>query len=395
MFRRIVGFNDEIERNASSQGATAERTAAITRSRQLFALHPVEILSLLEIGWQTRVHDTNAALGHPDHRSDIPGLPGILSATAAGSVLDIFGPLALRNREIFSPTSPNPLIGPLRWDHLIYAYLIEATGVLEIFKRVIHEFVHGEKLGVPTPEAHLWLRNTEQLFYNTHQLPLLFISSLTSEIRPDIKGTFYNACWRMFGMDSAYTTKDSKPYNYVKAEAYNSTFVQTFEYFLWEVWQAIINRNNTSGADLTDDAALANRSDQLHDMCRARREGGNLSRVEFWSVSMMAWFHLTLSFNSPIVLALRAEASSPQDRLKKIAVRVGIQPHKYSKNFFDMAEQCSRILVLIESGTFNDETDVPALYQEDSPVEPDIRRIITHWSITTGRDIKRNMPVRV
>jgi len=310
-------------------------------------------------------------------------------------VLDIFGPLAFQNRETFSITGPNGLTGQLRWDHLIYAYLIEATGVLDIFKKVIHEFVHGEKLGVPTAEAHLWIRNAEQLFYNTNQLPLLFIGSLTSDIRPDIKATLYNACWRMFGMDSAYTTKESKPYNYVKAEAYNSTFVQTFEYFLWEVWQAIINRNNTSGADLTDDAALANRSDQLHDMCRARREGGNISRVEFWAVSMMAWFHLTLSFNSPIVIALRAEASSPQDRLKKIAVRVGMQPHKYAKNFFDMAEQCSRILILIESGAFNDETSVPALYQEGSPLESDIRRIITHWSITTGQDIKRQMPVRV
>ena len=393
MFRRIVGFNDELERNASSEGETAERAAAIARSRQLFALHPVEILALLETGWQTRVH-TQADLGHPDHRSDIPGLPGILSGGgSAGSVLDIFGPLALRNREIFSSTSPDGLIGQLRWDHLIYAYMIEGTGVCDIFKRVIHEFVHGEKLGVPTPEAHLWLRNTEQLFYSTNPFPLLSIGSLTSDIRPDFKATFYNACWRMFGMDSAYTTKESKPYNYVKAEAYNSTFVQTFEYFLWEVWQAIINRNNTSGADLTDPSATATRADHLHDKFRAIREGGNLARVEFWSVSMMAWFHLTLSFDSPIVVALRAEASSPQDRLKKIAVRVGAQPHKFAKNFFDMAEQCSRILILIESGAFNDESDVPALYQEGSPIEPDIRRIIINWSILAGKDIKRQMPV--
>ena len=35
------------------------------------------------------------------------------------------------------------------WDHLIYAYMIENTRICEIFRRVVHEFTHGEKLGTP------------------------------------------------------------------------------------------------------------------------------------------------------------------------------------------------------------------------------------------------------
>ncbi len=394
MFRRIVGFNSALERNYSSEEVTIERAAAMSRARHLFALHPAELLSLLETGWQTRVH-TQADLGHPDHRSDIPGLPGINNISNANIALDIFGPNILQNREIFSATRGDGLVGQSRWDHLIYAWAIEATGIYEIFRRILHEFAHGESLGTPSAETTIWLRSTELLFYNFNRLPLFFIGSLSSEIKPDFKATLYNAFYRMFGTDSAYKSKQSKPYEFVKAGAINSTFIQSFEYFLHEVWQAISNRNNTSGVNLTDNSGLSIRADSLYDMCRARREGGNLARIEYLGVSLMSWFHMTVEFNSNIVVDLRCEASSPQDRLSKLAARVGMKSNNYSKNYFDMAENCSRILTMIETGLFNDETSVPALYQEGSPIEADIKRIITNWSEITKRDIKRQMPVGI
>jgi hypothetical protein len=43
----------------------------------------------------------------------------------------------------------------------------------------------------------------------------------------------------------------------------------------------------------------------------------------------------------------------------------------------------------IETGIYNDPEAVPALYTEiDGRPEADIRTIITHWSITTGHDLK-------
>ena len=66
-------------------------------------------------------------------------------------------------------------------------------------------------------------------------------------------------------------------------------------------------------------------------------------RVAF--VSMMAWFHLTLEFDSPIVKSLRAEANGPKNRLFKIAERVGLPAHGLSKNFFDIADPISRLLI--------------------------------------------------
>jgi len=370
MFRRIVA--------APTDQQTRDRI------RQLFMAHPLEVETLLEIAWETRVHDPQADLGRPDHRSDLPGLPA--------SVLSTIGTFATNNNTSLisaaSTAPPSQRRGLTRWNHLIYAYLIESTGVYEIFRKVVQDSLQGERLGSPTAESHLWLRITEQLFY-TDTPPLRFITGLRSQIRPDFKATFYNACWRMFGMDSAYSSRNSQAYPYVKGEPANTTFVATLEYFLWEVWQAIINQGNTSGPRTTDDAAISNRAEQLHDMLMARRQGGSLSRVEFWSVAMMDWFHLTLSFNSPIVVALRADASSPQDRLKKIAERVGMQSHRYTKSFFDLADPLSHLLIQIETGIYNNDLAVQALYSPlGSTIERALRTIVTHWSIATGHDLK-------
>jgi hypothetical protein len=276
------------------------------------------------------------------------------------------------------------------FDHLIYAYMIENTRIYEIFRRVVHEFLHGEKLGVPgSADSQRWLRTTEELFYRDP--PPFFITAVTSYVRADIHATRRNAYQRMFGMDLNHGTDDNKPYPYVKAEAANSEFVNTLEEFLREVWIGIENVNNISGARPTDDAKIADLAEKLHDMLITRRQTGNLSREEFVFVSMLSWFHLTVDSNLPIIQDLRAQATSPEERLFKIAQRVGLPAHGLSKNYFDIADSISRILIEIETGLFNDPGAAPALYTPapggGGPDEA-MRTIIRHWSIITGREMK-------
>jgi hypothetical protein len=114
-----------------------------------------------------------------------------------------------------------------------------------------------------------------------------------------------------------------------------------------------------------------------------------LSREEFVFVSMMSWFHLTVEANDlPIVQDLRAQAASPEERLFKVAQRVGMPAHGLSKNYFDIADSISQILILIETGIFNARPAVPALYTPPSGVEDAMRTIIRDWSIITGRETK-------
>lgn len=382
MFNRIVGTKGDREK----------------RINQLFCLHPVEIRALLELGWETRVHrkDENGSnVGRPNRRSKIEQLPKYFidalfgesepSFDPSGVILDSF---PKDNRDKFKCES--------RWDHLIYAYLIENTSVYNVFRGVLFEHLHGEKLSVPMEEAQSWLRNTEELFYSN---PAPFsIYNVVSNVRPNMEATRRNNYFRMFGMDLNHGDANNKPFAFVKAESSNRDFVSTFEDFLREVWIGIVNTQNNSGEKRTDDAGIASLARQLHDMLNDRRLNGNISREEFFAVSMMSWFHLTLEFNSDIIKSLRAEGTREDQRLYRIAERVGVPAHAKSYDFFQLAKPMSRILTMIETGVFNDDAGVRSLFRSGgvaNPIEADMRTIITHWGYSTGRDMKVRRGVNI
>jgi hypothetical protein len=133
---------------------------------------------------------------------------------------------------------------------------------------------------------------------------------------------------------------------------------------------------------------MENLAGNLQSMLMSRRSYGNLSREEFVAVSMMSWFHLTVAENFPIIEALSAQAASPEQRLFKVAQRVGLPAHGLSKSFFDIADPISRILTQIEA----DGHEIVGGIVEKVPTANDLQRamgtIITHWSIITGRDAK-------
>ncbi|MCZ7638674.1 MAG: hypothetical protein M5U12_23025 [Verrucomicrobia bacterium] len=274
--------------------------------------------------------------------------------------------------------------------HLIYAYMIENTAIYEIFQRVVNEFVHGEKLGIPvTSAAQAWLRNTEELFFNDP--PPFSIGASASLIRPDMRAIRRNAYQRMFGMELNHGRNGGHAYPYARADAANNKFATTFEELLREVWIGLTNTNNTSGQNPTDNDRIEELARQLQDMLNARRLNGNLRREEFFSVVMMSWLHLTVSYDVPIINDLRANATSPEQRLFKVAERVGFPAHGLSRSYFGIAEAMSRILIFIESRNTPASplvaTDLYASSAAGTNVS-DMRTIITHWSIITGRDIK-------
>jgi hypothetical protein len=242
MFRRFT---------APSGGLTQSQKAEI-----LFRLHPSELAALLELAWELRVWYNSFDLGHPFRRSDLPEIPEYL--------LNAF-PFTQANRDLFTrQITDNIRFGTVLWDHLIYAYLIENTRIYDIFRRVIHEYRHGERLGVPLASSQHWLRNTEELFFRD---PAPFtINSVTSYVRPDQGATRRNAYYRMFGMDLNHGMDDNKPYPYEKPDAANREFVSTFEEFLREVWIAIANANNETGMNPKDDAGILNLAIQLKNM---------------------------------------------------------------------------------------------------------------------------------
>ena len=282
---------------------------------------------------------------------------------------------------------------PGLWDHLIYAYMVENTRTYEIFRRVLEEYAYGERLSVPSNEGQRWLRTTEALFY--HDPPPFQIYSLMSWIRPDIRAVRRNAYHRMFGLDLNHGTDDNRPYPYPRAAAANTDFTSTFEELLREVWRALENVRNEVGPNQTDVATIANLARTIFDMLRVRRQEnvGNLGRDELFHVSTMSWFHLTLSFNTPIVRDLKADATSAAERLQKIGERVGLPAHSRTDSYLQLAINMSLVLRAMENGTFNDAAGATALFTPGTvavpnPFQEAMQQIIAHWTIATGRDLK-------
>jgi hypothetical protein len=367
----------------------------------LSELDPVILEALLERSWNERVN-LGVNVGHPDRRSELngranhllnqvlivpppigpftvprlPGRPGSIPVQALDAAIQAF--------SVGAPAVPG-----VRWHHLIYAYMIENTRALEVFRRVLDSCLHGERLGLMSPASQRWLWTTEELFYRDP--PSFSISTLTSSIRPSLAATRRNAYQRIFGM-TLNSTDDKTAF--AVAEQANLDFVKVVDDLLYELWEGRQNFANAVGARPTDDAKIAELAERLCDMLQSRRVEGALSREEFSAVSMMSWFHATLEAPAhPIIVDLRAEANSPEERLFKIAQRVDYPAHGLAKSYLEISEPLSRLLIAIEQGTYNNPLAVPALYTPSPPAppggpSPDTDTIITHWSVIRGRDVK-------
>jgi hypothetical protein len=343
-------------------------------------LHPVTLEALLERCWNRRFN-AGFPLGHPDHRSDVPGRPDALLAPTF-----IAQPrMPPRAGNIDVPALAAAILA-VRWHQLIYAYMIENTRVLDVFRKVADSCLHGERLGALSPQSQRWLWTTEELFLRDP--PSFSISTITSSVRPSSAATRGNAYQRFYGM--GLNAVDGNKPSFPVAEHANTDFVMAFDELLYEIWQGRQNFANAAGARPTDDAKIAELATRLCHMLRSRRTNGTLSREEFVAVSTMSWFHAMLVDPAhPIIVDLRADANSPEERLFKIAQRVGVPAHGLSKSYFEVAEPLSRILVAIEVETYNNVAAVPALYTP-APGGPsaDTDTIITHWSLIRGRDVK-------
>jgi hypothetical protein len=363
MFRRYVSdiVNDEVVPDEA-------------RTLELLSTDPLTLAFILESSWQLRGRA-------PEYGSDGSW---VWYAAGFGDQSDDVGAAAAAAAD-----------GGADWDHLIYAYMIENTHAFEIFHRVLWELAHGEKLGIPVdPDTYRWMRTTEELFYKDSSPFQPW--SMVSRIRPDIRANRRNAYFRMFGMDLNHGGPGGA-YAYEKAPSANRDFAPTLEEFLTLVWVGIENANNGIGPNPTDSEAIANLAQRLQSMLLSRRgselDGPFLAREEFDYVSTMAWFHLTVSFNTPIVKDLRAVAPTAEERLRLVGERVGVPAHARSHSYFVLAPAISLLLTQLEAGAFNDLGGAEDLYAlgaggTANPIREMAMTVITHWSLVTGRDLK-------
>ena len=304
--------------------------------------------------------------------------------------------------QVFAPPPPagtsaaQAILGPSPlWDHLMYAYLIEATGIFEIFADVVRRYVVGETLPTPSAESVAWVRSTEELFFRD---PPLFSTSggLSSQLRPDAAINRRNAYWRMFGLDLPHPVGrgvTGQPWKRDVGPTINSRFLELWNELLRQVWLGYENDTNTSGAKATDPSYVAYLCQTLGELLRLRRQNGMLAREEFAFVSMMSWFHLTVEHDTAIVSDLKATAGgqgNAADRLAASGARVGIAPSRQSRELFELADLVSPVLWAIELRLFDQSAQAETLYKHSPPnaVSTALNRIVDLWQSATGERVK-------
>lgn len=288
-----------------------------------------------------------------------------------------------RGQDLDQPILTPPNLG-LPLHHLAYAYMLENTRLIDIMRRVVWEYRHGERLPPPTGATQRWLHVTEELFF-TSPLPYS-VRSVTSSLRPDPAAVRRNAYYRLLGMDLNHGTEDGRPYPYVKADAANRDFAMLFEALLTELWKGYANRSNLVAENTTDDPAILELTRRLREMLNARRLAVNLAREEFDAVATLSWFYLVVAYNTQIVRNLNADADGVSDRLRLIGQRVGVPAHARSDAYFQMARPMSVVLRAIEQDAIATAGGPQSLY--DGLYTPEVVQLIVHWSIATGRNLK-------
>jgi hypothetical protein len=379
--------------------------AARANADSLFLYHPLQISALVETFWRNRYNAWSAAGGAASPfvpwpeavtqalLTDSPATGYILGYDPASNLPNTntgpTGALFMPAGETFLPALGQPGIsvpGDANFDHLIYAYLIENTRIYDIFAKVLETYMFTEQLPSPSFAAQQFLRNTEYLLYSD-TLPTM-VWTTSSRLRRDEIANRMTVYYWMFGIDLAHASELAIAHPYTKPDAANRDFIPTFEVMASEVWKGIENAKNTSGVNTTDDEAISTAARRIYDMMATRRLNGNLAREEFRAVAVMSWLHLAVMYDSAIVLALNASASSPEQRLQKIAERVGMSANARAKPLFDLSQAFSSLMQSIETGMFNAPGAVATLYTPPSSIEANAEIVIDQYSLATGRDLK-------
>lgn len=311
------------------------------------------------------------------------------------------GPAGATRRLLWSMGQyfPYPPTTHPAWFHTGYSYVLENTRVIQILARVVKEFRSGEALGIPQLATNRWLDATEALLFDGANLFGAWLS--TSSVRPRSAAVRRNLYWRLMGAELAFGNDDNTPFVFDRAAAANTGFIPLFEELLAELWRAMSNLRNTSGENQADDDRIYRIAEQLSYMMRVRRQQTMLAREELAAATVLGWAELTLDTNTPIVMDLRADASSPGDRLRLIGERVGLPAHSRSSSFFSMAQSLSMLLRAIEGSWAQGPSTAWLLYANTQPnanvqaapagtrgLGDESRRVITEWSAATGKDLK-------
>jgi hypothetical protein len=400
----------------SSYPALPTSTAVTNNVDSLLLYEPLQIAAIMEQVWRSRINGstipympftgwpqflTSAILGkdtvngnpNPNNSGWITGYTTPTTPIYQNALMPsgetFIEPLGQPGIGVLI-TGGNPSGSPTVWDHLGFAYIIETTKIVEIFRAVVEHVAFGESLGNLSAATRQFLRTTEWLVYSD-AFPSSMLTSGNRLRRDDTANRMTIYYW-MLGADLAHA-RELGPYE--RPAAANRDFFPILEDMLREVWIGIENAKNLSGINAADPTKISILARRLYDMMSSRRLSGQLAREEFTAVAKLSWLLLVLLSNNFVIQDLQCEAADPSERLHNIARRVNMTAHLKSKHLIDLAQPLSFLLQSIETGLLNTSAIAQTLYFPlNTQTELNAEVVIDEYSIATDIDLK-SKPVSV
>jgi hypothetical protein len=271
----------------------------------------------------------------------------------------IVGNAVVRNPATAMPNVPLPVLGrgqvrrpgpqPDSWDHLIYAFLIENTGIFDILRKAAELYKSSAQLPPARPLAKQFWFMVENVVFS----PPATICVLRTAIKSSDETEQRHALYRdTFGLELDRT--EPGPHGRAQGPRETSSeFVRALETFLHEAWRGIVQQRSATGVRDINYRKLAISASALHDYMIARRERTDLTLEEFRAVAIMSLLHTALSFNSAVVTALGADAFNCAERLAFIGKLCGIAAHPRANSLFEISRPLSGLLRFVEAGAFS------------------------------------------
>ena len=256
--------------------------------------------------------------------------------------------------------------------HLIYAYFVESTGIVEVFRALFDSYLKSDEFLKLNRRDDLLLI---ELLKDT--IREVYAKS-ASTIAPDPAQLRLAAYWRLFGYEI-----QMKP-NFPKTANYNADFNKNFEDAMYEIFQGILDQNQQI-LKLGNPAAVAELLNNLRRQL-VNRTYNEIEDVAESSALLMARLLGLLDNNRLIVERLGIRADTRERRLLELGEKLRVPVAKQTPYVFIFAQRMETFLKRVEDAVWT-RANAEQLYTNPAEVQF-FREIAIAWYQVTGKDFQ-------
>jgi hypothetical protein len=313
------------------------------KTADLLRAHPLEIAALVENRWRERAGEVGAS---PEFAWPESTIQQVLIRDFDKRLIT---PAELKQAEL--------------WPHLIYAYLIENTGIFEIFQKLSELYRLDSRLPpLKNDSRRFWFMVDSLIFSAPPPMTVLSAGALRGSDEQLERQALYR---KVLNLELSNSKENAQHYQSRTPGTPTGDLISNIGAFLHETWRGIVQaRPGSIGSKDVNYQKIVSSANAIRNQLSTQRERSDLSLAEFRAAGIMSLLEVAVSDNTAVVEDLNAMSSSAAERLRLIGKQCGIAPNPRAAALFEIAPHFSVLLRFIETDVFKDAGSVETLCKE-------------------------------